>query len=132
MDSLAVFLSVGSLLSLMITGTLGTVERYVDCPGLTSAKSEIGERSSLYWKSSLYWRADTEALAVLCLAAGNRLATVLFSVWLPLLTFCLLRYQKTEDVSQRGGGNRRNTLAVDTRIRALIFDLFHNDQLKYI
>ena len=126
MDSLAVFLSVGSLLSLMITGTLGTVERYVDCPGLTSAKSEIGERSSLYW------RADTEALAVLCLAAGNRLATVLFSVWLPLLTFCLLRYQKTEDVSQRGGGNRRNTLAVDTRIRALIFDLFHNDQLKYI
>ena len=119
MDSLAVFLSVGSLLSLMITGTLGTVERYVDCPGLTSAKSEIGERSSLYW------RADTEALAVLCLAAGNRLATVLFSVWLPLLTFCLLRYQKTEDVSQRGGGNRRNTLAVDTRIRALIFDLFY-------
>ena len=123
MDSLAVFLSVGSLLSLMITGTLGTVERYVDCPGLTSAKSEIGERSSLYW------RADTEALAVLCLAAGNRLATVLFSVWLPLLTFCLLRYQKTEDVSQRGGGNRRNTLAVDTRIRALIFDLFHNKQM---
>ena len=126
MDSLAVFLSVGSLLSLMITGTLGTVERYVDCPGLTSAKSEIGERSSLYL------RTDTETLAVLCLAAGNRLATVLFSVWLPLLTFCLLRYQKTEDVSQRGGGNRRNTLAVDTRIRALIFDLFHNDQLKYI
>ncbi len=71
LDSLSLFLVVGSLLSAMITGSLASLEQYVECP-------------------------VREGPGILCTATTNKLATVLTSVWLPIITFCLLRYHKTE------------------------------------
>ena len=85
LDSLSVFLIVGSLLSAMITGSLATMETYVDCP-VTPALSLAG---------------DTGGLALVCTAASNKLATVVTAVWLPIITFCLLRYYKTDTLNHK-------------------------------
>ena len=67
------------------------MEPHVDCP-VTPA---LGEREGLVWT------VDTGdlGLGLLCTATDNKLATVLASVWLPIITFCLLRYHKTETLN---------------------------------
>ena len=93
LDSVSVFLVVGTLLSAMITGSLATMERYVECP-VTPAMAEVTSQ-----RAALYWRVDTGSLALLCTAASHKLVTVVTWVWLPIITFCLLRYHKTETIN---------------------------------
>ena len=90
LDSVTVFLVVGSLLSAMIMGSLATIERYVECK--VTPLDVTSERA-------LYWRVDTGSLDLLCTAASHKLVTVLTSVWLPIIMFCLLRYHKTETIN---------------------------------
>ena len=89
LDSVTVFLVVGALLSAMIMGSLGTLERYVEC-----------DVTPLDVTRALYWRVDTGSLDLLCIAISHKLVTVLTSVWLPIITFCLLRYHKIETINQ--------------------------------
>ena len=110
LDSVRVFLVAGALLSAMITGSLASLERYAECPE-TPAMAEImrgqrtevmrGQRAEVMrgQRAALYWRADTESLALLCSAASHKLVTVVTLVWLPIITFCLLRYHKTETLN---------------------------------
>ena len=90
LDSVTVFLMVGSLLSAMIMGSLATLERYVECD--VTPLDVTSERA-------LYWRVDTGSLDLLCTATSHKLVTVLTSVWLPIITFCLLRYHKIETIN---------------------------------
>ena len=89
LDSVTLFLLVGSLLSAMIMGSLATLERYVECE--VTPLDVTSERA-------LYWRVDTGSLDLLCTATSHKLVTVLTSVWLPIITFCLLRYYKIETI----------------------------------
>ena len=91
-DSLKQFLVVGTLLSALITGSLPTMEPHVDCDPVTPG---LGGRAGLVM------RVDTGdlGLGLLCTATSNKLATVLAAVWLPIITFCLLRYHKTETLN---------------------------------
>ena len=100
LDSVTVFLVVGTLLSAMITGSLATMERYVECP-VTPAMAEITRQRAevTSQRAALYWRVDTGSLALLCTAASHKLVTVVTWVWLPIITFCLLRYHKTETIN---------------------------------
>ena len=96
LDSLSLFLVVGSLLSAMITGSLASLEQYVECPDrdavvITKIRNTVFVR---------------EGPGILCTAITNKLATVLASVWLPIITFCLLRYHKSETVNQNNSRHR--------------------------
>ena len=93
LDSVSVFLVVGTLLSAMITGSLATMAWYVESP-VTTAMAEVTIQ-----RAALYWRVDTGSLALLCTAASHKLVTVVTWVWLPIITFCLLRYHKTETIN---------------------------------
>ena len=56
-----------------------------------------------------------EDLMLLCLAAGNKILTVLLSVWLPIILYCVIGNYKVETVP------RSNTARWGWRIRILFF-----------
>ena len=56
-----------------------------------------------------------EDLMLLCLAAGNKILTVLLSVWLPIILYCVIGNYKVETVP------RSNTARWGRRIRILLY-----------
>ena len=118
-QSMTMMLLVGVLLSLTISGSLMNLETYAKC----NSRDDVGPRSLMYWQSNdgddwprqviywqeknehdwprqvMYWQANEATMDLFCLAAQNKLSTVIIIVWVPILLYCVLAHYKTRTVS---------------------------------
>ena len=89
-SSLAAALVAGAALSLLVTAGLATLRTRAGCED-----AEAAARAA----AAVYWRLDPGAVAALCAAASQPLASVVAAVWLPLVLLCLHLHLVTQPVS---------------------------------
>ena len=89
-SSLAAALVAGAALSLLVTAGLATLRTRAGCED-----AEAAARAA----AAVYWRLEPGAVAALCAAASQPLASVVAAVWLPLLLLCLHLHLVTQPVS---------------------------------
>ena len=74
----------GTLLSLMVWGSLSNMENYAGCLPDTRRRDNV------------YWAVDDATLDIVCLASSNKILTVALTVWTPIIIFCVSKYFKTD------------------------------------
>ena len=89
-SSLAAALVAGAALSVLVTAGLATLRTRAGCED-----AEAAARAA----AAVYWRLDPGAVAALCAAASQPLASVVAAVWLPLVLLCLHLHLVTQPVT---------------------------------